>query len=439
MKKQNIEICIMIAVITIFCVITIPRLLNHVVWFDETHAWTVAKEINLFNIIQTVHNEGHLIIWFLILMPFAKLNLWFPYSLKFFNWIFYFLAILYMWKNAPFNILFKIIITFSWLSLFYFPIISRCYTIGILGIFILAGLYKDKIKRPILYSSILVLTAHTSLLATFPVIPFACIFFYEIIKSDDFKKNKSYLYSLIILIIGALLWILPFINGYGTPENLSENPPTFNIMWNFFQGYNYTLGISYLLCWLFVFFTADKKIKFFLFMTTFEFMLFFWLIYCAYGPQIIFLYIYLIAALWLTPKLYKGKWRYYIFIIIFALLSSLDLYYLLAYIYENSDKTNIANYINSQKPNYVVVPWKDSDFSPVLQDNIKVIILNSKNDIEMEQTKGIEEYVLNMLIPNDNHWEAILVTRQRVNKDSMQFFCSATESPSILYLTKLKK
>ena len=123
LKKQNIDFCIMTVTIFIFCIITIPRLLNHAVWFDEVHAWDLARTMDFHNFHKILHDEGHFIIWYLILMPFAKLKLWFPYSLKFLNWIFYFLALVLMWKKAPFNSLFKIVITFSWLSLFYFPVI----------------------------------------------------------------------------------------------------------------------------------------------------------------------------------------------------------------------------------------------------------------------------------------------------------------------------
>lgn len=73
-KKSYIENWLMIAVIIVFCILTVPLLLNHTPWFDEVHAWTLAKDINIHNVRIILHNEGHFIIWYLILMPFCKVK-----------------------------------------------------------------------------------------------------------------------------------------------------------------------------------------------------------------------------------------------------------------------------------------------------------------------------------------------------------------------------
>ncbi len=99
MNKINSKNYIMIAALIIFCILTIPKLLNHIPWFDETHAWMQAKNMNFINWAEILREEGHFIIWYLLIMPFAKLKIWFPYSLQFINWIIYFLALIIMWKK----------------------------------------------------------------------------------------------------------------------------------------------------------------------------------------------------------------------------------------------------------------------------------------------------------------------------------------------------
>jgi hypothetical protein len=50
-KKEYIENTIMIIVLVIFCILTITGLLNHTPWFDEIHAWQLAKIMNFNNFI----------------------------------------------------------------------------------------------------------------------------------------------------------------------------------------------------------------------------------------------------------------------------------------------------------------------------------------------------------------------------------------------------
>ena len=46
----------------------------HEPWFDEAQAWLIAQDASLVELLTSItHYEGHPPIWFLALMPFAKL------------------------------------------------------------------------------------------------------------------------------------------------------------------------------------------------------------------------------------------------------------------------------------------------------------------------------------------------------------------------------
>ena len=142
--------------LVIFCIITIPQMLHHVPWFDEYWDWILTKDLTLANCVPLMRQNGHFMLWYLLVMPLSRLNFAYPYSLLWINWIFYFLAIWFMWKKAPFNDYAKVIITFSYISTNYLPIVARCYSIGVLFLFIIASLYREQTKRPILYSILLI-------------------------------------------------------------------------------------------------------------------------------------------------------------------------------------------------------------------------------------------------------------------------------------------
>ena len=134
-----------------FCM-TYPIMLNHTPWFDESHAWMLAKWLNWDNWLDIIRAEGHPIIWFLLLKPFTIFDSFYPYPMLILNYLFCLSALCVMWKKAPFSSILKFIITFSSLFLYYYPIIARNYSIGILGLFLLSAFYKEQLKKPVLYS-----------------------------------------------------------------------------------------------------------------------------------------------------------------------------------------------------------------------------------------------------------------------------------------------
>ncbi|MBR2525204.1 hypothetical protein IKE67_01935 [bacterium] len=186
------------------------KLLHHTPWFDEAHAWTIAEQLNLSQIFNYVKNEGHFFLWQFMLYPFAKMHLY-PYSMQILNWLFCTIALVIMWVKAPFNIFIKIFITFSAPFLFCYGVIARCYGIGILLLFTLASLFKDKLKYPKTYSLLLLLCANSSLLALFGAIPLCLMFVYEIFKTKSLNK-VNLIISLGILIFGASLILYQVLN-----------------------------------------------------------------------------------------------------------------------------------------------------------------------------------------------------------------------------------
>ncbi|MDO5437628.1 MAG: hypothetical protein Q4F80_05470, partial [bacterium] len=120
------------ALITLFLLFKIPP------FWDVAHSWLIAKEFGLSDLFFHIEKrDGHLFIWHLLQMPFAKNNFFYPYPAYFLNWLFCMGALIIFWNKAPFSNLTKMLFTFSYPVLWYFAPVARCYSIGLLFLFLI--------------------------------------------------------------------------------------------------------------------------------------------------------------------------------------------------------------------------------------------------------------------------------------------------------------
>ena len=164
--------------IFIFAVITFLIMFIHVPFWDETHAFEIAR-LKISEIFYLTRIEGHPILWYLIIKPFSNLKLY-PYSMYIINWLFCIGAIYALWKKAPFSPIAKTLITFSVPFLFYFGPIARNYSVGLLFLFLICAYHKKRFKHPYLYSIFIVLAANTSILVMIGAFYFGLLFLYDL-------------------------------------------------------------------------------------------------------------------------------------------------------------------------------------------------------------------------------------------------------------------
>ena len=72
--KNKIENFLSKYCIYIFAIITLIMTLNHTPFWDETHAFEIAR-LKLSQIFYLTRIEGHPILWYLILKPFSTIYL----------------------------------------------------------------------------------------------------------------------------------------------------------------------------------------------------------------------------------------------------------------------------------------------------------------------------------------------------------------------------
>ena len=279
-------------------------------FFDEAHAWMVSKSFGFFELLKAEKYEGHLFIWHTILMPFAKNNLFYPYSMYIINWIFCIIALIIFWNKAPFNLVEKTLITFSYPFFWYFSIVARCYSIGILFLFLILSFWRERLKRPYLISTLLILLANTSAMALIGAFVLGLIFLFDLIKEKD---NKKIFYSLLILSAGAIVVFCQLFGAKHPDISIMTKEHIFfykfMIYFSLFDFKN-NFSIFYildkitafailLLYFVSVFYFKNKRIIFFLISTVLLMLFIFIFKYPGAWWHYLFFFVYLIASIWL--------------------------------------------------------------------------------------------------------------------------------------------
>lgn len=213
-----------IVLILLYAILALIVILHHEIWEDEAQAWLVVRDLSLSGIFFHVRTEGHPLLWYILLTPFAKLHL--PVlSMQIINWFFITLgAGLFLFK-APFNTLCKISVLSSSAFLYWYSAFARSYCLIPLLIFAIAIFYKKQKEHPYIYVILLTLLAHTHVVMLGFCAALTLIFMIKVLKD---KKRKDYIIPIVVAILG-LLACAGYVYG-SQNENLivKQNMPVFS-------------------------------------------------------------------------------------------------------------------------------------------------------------------------------------------------------------------
>ena len=340
--------------LSIFILFSLHNLSSHILWFDEVNAWNIASYVNFFDLFKVTKHEGHLFIWYAILMPFAKHNLFYPHYMMFVNWLFMLISILLMWKYAPFNSLTKSFLTFSLpFKIYYY--FARCYSIGILFLFGAVSLYPRRFEHPLIYSSLIILAANTSVMAIIGAFALGIIFLYELfVARKNLNISTKILNGVIsIFILGSALVLIQLCNFSVPYYAFNSDWCNYNTLKNFFLGVN-TINFKHLplvICYSFLLifscrcFKNSVKSSFFLLITHMFLIIIFAKIYGGNLWHFSFLFIYLIISVWIYFSENKPDTNFQKFyLILFTVFSFLLIDYKVNYKYYNDICIDFRNY-----------------------------------------------------------------------------------------------
>lgn len=226
-KIRKQVICWIIFIL--YSIVNLVLMLIHEPWRDEIHAWLMAKELSIPELITASRFDGHPILWHLILMPFAKLN--FPIiTLNIISYITILVSAWFFLFKTNLSLFFKSILVFTIPFTYIFSSISRNYCLIILLLVIIAVLYNKRYNKPILYSILIALLVHTHSLAWGLVAGLTITFhFDEIIlffKHKNHVNIKKIIFGLSIIAISTILVILELYGTTNTDYIVSSNSYT---------------------------------------------------------------------------------------------------------------------------------------------------------------------------------------------------------------------
>lgn len=419
----------------IWVVVTLMRTLNHCPWYDEAHAWTIAQELKLFEIFKFMKYEGHLFVWYLLLMPFAKTNFLYPYSMLILNWFFCFVAILILWLKSPFNNWVKFFISFSFPFLALFPVVARCYSIGILILFVLISVDKVKLKHPCLYSFLLVICANTSLMGAIPAFVLGIIFVCEMVKN---KQNILVPFS--IAILGAFVVLLQLFGCVESGLSIYElnddiiSATTRTMKYNSFYYWLFVYFLSTIFA--FVFYFKNKILPHFLiFSLSLTIALFY--VYAGRLWHLFFVLIYFVSSCWILLE--KDSLNFKNLLNISLIIIFLPLLFYKPTLKDfnniwNNDKLEMASQIlqdDSLKSSTIMLTGQyDTSIQPYLKKSDVILVNYCSNEVL--------NYDTNTFVKSKNCFLDTAIESELINLDNEVFDKWYSDKLYILTLGKIR-
>ncbi len=233
LSKQQ-KICL--SLWAVYSVLTLIGAFCHENWGDECQAWVIVRDNDLAGIFNALKYEGHPPLWYMILFPFVKLG--FPLiTLSLISWTISVITAYLIMTRSPFNTGIKAVIIFSCGFLFYNSVVSRIYCVIVLLLCLLAMIYKDRKKHPVIFGLLVGLLAQTHVIMSglVGIIGiYMIIDFFKDFKTNTAKKNWLNIFGLGLAGIGVIFLVLPLLSSTSSNNVVAGTDFSLNILWRRF-------------------------------------------------------------------------------------------------------------------------------------------------------------------------------------------------------------
>ena len=261
-KKYKSSLIILFIAISIFNLILA---INHEYWRDEAQAWLIARDCSLTpdSLFTVTSYEGHPFLWFLLLMPFAKLG--FPFTvLKYISWSIMTISLFVFLLKVNMPSWLKALICISPIYIYFFTVPARSYSLASFLIICISIIYNKRKEYPILYSLLLSMLLQTLIIMGGFVTALGIAWFVETLiclikKKSDKRTLVKNIVGLTILLSSALFLLWEF--RYTTISSSNSYPPSlFEIMRKLAGQYKYGFEILFGNLYLIAFFLINISI-----------------------------------------------------------------------------------------------------------------------------------------------------------------------------------
>jgi len=176
---------------------------HHEPWRDEADAWLIARDAPVADLFLRGGYVGSPALWYLLLVPFAKLGL--PYAtLGFVNLVIACAAVGLLLIAAPFPLWQRALVAFSYLFSYEYTVVARSYALSVLFLFVLAAMHDRRDQRPRTYGLLTALLFNTNVHGMALAAPILAIRGWEALRSESRRGLASW-QGLAIAAAGGLL------------------------------------------------------------------------------------------------------------------------------------------------------------------------------------------------------------------------------------------
>ncbi len=221
MKKKNVESYGMAGLFLIWLLFNGILLVLHEPWRDEANVWLMARELSPLQLFREIKYQGHPCLWYLLMMPFAKLG--FPFrTIEVLSFLIMAAAAGIFWWQGTLNRVVKVLCLFSPIFTYFYPVIARNYCLIALFLVLLAWQHPQRDGHCVRYGLMLGLLVQADTIA----IPIAGLIsamwlmkaLWRCWKTKTFEPVKKILGGIWIPAASLILWFLQFYQVSDSPQ-----------------------------------------------------------------------------------------------------------------------------------------------------------------------------------------------------------------------------
>lgn len=146
-RHKQLTVAVLSAVLAIYTVGEVFLAFRHEPWRDESQAWLIARDATLADLFGgLLSDEGHPALWYLLLMPFAKLGA--PYQTMVVISMIVMLTAMVTLYVADIPLWIKLVVPFTPLAVYNLPVMSRSYCLMALFCALIIAGYPNRLRHP---------------------------------------------------------------------------------------------------------------------------------------------------------------------------------------------------------------------------------------------------------------------------------------------------
>ncbi len=193
----------------IYLVLLCVAVARHEPWFDEAQAWLLARDAGFVELmVKYLRYEGTPGLWHILLIIPAKLGL--PYvSLNIISALLSAIGAYLFMQYSPFPLVVRILYPFSYFAFYQYGVVARSYSLIPLLLFSIAIIYRDKMSRPILFFSLLILLCNVSFHGLLIAASLALMHAFNVNRDwDGIKPHTRYGNLTALMLFGGVILLI---------------------------------------------------------------------------------------------------------------------------------------------------------------------------------------------------------------------------------------